>query len=190
MNNIVVLNAGHAHKGNPDPGAVSPNGVRESDLVYLIGEGVQSRLFKVGYEVPLLQSDSLETVCFAANASNSDIFVSIHCNSADNPSANGLEIWYQSEEGKWIAECVLNSVASLVPIGVRGVKQSVPHVNGLYVLQNTNMPAILIELGFLSNDYDERLLTNEHWQEEFMEGIAVGITDWYQAKRKEENNGE
>ena len=58
----------------------------------------------------------------------------------------------------------------------RGVKMAVPHKNGLYVLTNTDMPAVLVELAFISNEDDEKLLRNE--QDEFARAIARGVTDY------------
>ena len=58
----------------------------------------------------------------------------------------------------------------------RGVKLAIPGVNGLYVLNNTAMPAILVELAFISNDYDEDLLAN--YQDAFARAIARGVTDY------------
>ena len=79
----VFLNPGHAPGGHPDPGAVnSESGLRECDVALAVGQSAESYLNAAGVATELLQSDSLEEICEAANASDADIFVSIHCNAA------------------------------------------------------------------------------------------------------------
>ena len=80
----VFLNPGHAPNGNPDPGAVNgETGLRECDVALAVGESAESYLNAAGVETELLQSDSLYDICEAANSSDADIFVSIHCNAAE-----------------------------------------------------------------------------------------------------------
>ena len=90
----VFLNPGHALNGNPDPGAVNgETGLRECDVALAVGESAESYLNAAGVETELLQSDSLYDICEAANSSDADIFVSIHCNAAEAEEANGTETW-------------------------------------------------------------------------------------------------
>ena len=80
----VFLNPGHAPGGHPDPGAVnSESGLRECDVALAVGQSAESYLNAAGVATELLQSDSLEEICEASNASDADIFVSIHCNAAE-----------------------------------------------------------------------------------------------------------
>lgn len=84
----VFLNPGHAPNGHPDPGAVnSESGLRECDVALAVGQSAESYLNAAGVATELLQSDSLEEICEAANASDADIFVSIHCNVAEAEAA-------------------------------------------------------------------------------------------------------
>ena len=84
----VFLNPGHAPGGHPDPGAVnSESGLRECDVALAVGQSAESYLNAAGVATELLQSDSLEEICEAANASDADIFVSIHCNAAEAEEA-------------------------------------------------------------------------------------------------------
>ena len=90
----VFLNPGHAPGGHPDPGAVnSESGLRECDVALAVGQSAESYLNAAGVATELLQSDSLEEICEASNASDADIFVSIHCNAAEAEEANGTETW-------------------------------------------------------------------------------------------------
>lgn len=175
---IIFINPGHS---KTDPGAVSANGVKEADIVASVGRSVSKHLIDVGYTAPVLQHDSLLTVTTAANNWPADVFVSIHCNAAENRLAQGAETWYCSGSagGEHLARCIQAQIVTSVPVNNRGARMAVPGQNGLYVLTNTNMPACLVELAFLSNDYDEALLINPEWQSEFSRAIARGITDYF-----------
>lgn len=179
----VFLNPGHAPDGKPDPGAVNnETGLRECDVALAVGKSAANYLNMAGVETELLQSDSLEEICETANSSGSDIFVSIHCNSVDTEQANGTETWAcaGSSHGSMLAECIQNQIVSALGTTDRGVKIATPGVNGLYVLSNTDMPAVLVELAFISNQDDEEILANK--QDDLARAVACGITDYEQAK--------
>ena len=172
----IFLNPGHAPLGNPDPGAVNPDsGLRECDVARKIAEKVKKYLEDVGYEVEMLQSDSLWEICNRANDWNADLFVSIHCNASAGGKARGCETWYWygSNSGRILATCVQSEVvSSLNGLWNRGVKDG-----NFYVLRNTEMPAILVELGFIDNNDDAYLL--EVCDESYARGLARGITDYF-----------
>ena len=175
----VFINPGHAPNGVPDPGAVSDvTGLRECDVALSVGKLVEHYLNAVGIETAVLQSDDLYEVCSKANNLDADLFISIHCNSVESPYAEGTETWYcaGSNDGKHLAECIQSQIVDHLGTVDRGVKMAVPHKNGLYVLTNTDMPAVLVELAFISNEDDEKLLRNE--QDEFARAIARGVTDY------------
>ena len=127
-----------------------------------------------------LQSDSLEEICEAANASDADIFVSIHCNAAEAEEANGTETWAcaGSYRGSMLASCIQNQIVDALDTTDRGVKIATPGVNGLYVLTNTDMPAVLVELAFITNPSDEEILANA--QDALARAVARGVTDYEQ----------
>lgn len=170
---IVFINPGHS---NIDPGAVSPNGVPEAAITATVGKLVSKYLQDAGYTAPVLQNDSLLTVVTAANNWPADIFVSIHCNAAENPAAQGSETFHIAGGAKSerLARCIQMQIVTSLPITNRGVKTA-----DFYVLRKTDMPAVLVELAFLSNDYDESLLTDPARQENFAMAIARGVTDYF-----------
>lgn len=175
----VFLNPGHAPDGNPDPGAVNERtGLRECDVALAVGKAAASYLNAAGVETELLQSDSLYEICRTANDSDADIFVSIHCNAAEAISANGTETWAcaGSYRGSILADRIQKQIVESLGTTDRGVKIATPGVNGLYVLSNTAMPAVLVELAFISNESDEQLLADN--QDDFARAIARGITDY------------
>ena len=168
----VFLNPGHAPGGHPDTGAVnSESGLRECDVALAVGQSAESYLNAAGVATELLQSDSLEEICEAANASDADIFVSIHCNAAEAEEANGTETWA-------CAGCIQSQIVDALDTTDRGVKIAKPGVNGLYVLTNTGMPAVLVELAFITNPGDEEILA--HDQDALARAVARGITDYEQ----------
>ncbi len=174
---LVFINPGHAPNGIPDPGACSA-GLRECDVALSVGELVEKYLNAVGIETKLLQSDSLSEVCLNANVAEADLFISIHCNSVESPYAEGTETWAcaGSNDGYKLASCIQNQIVGALNTVDRGVKIATPGKNGLYVLTNTDMPAVLVELAFISNEDDEELLRNN--QDDFARAIARGVTDY------------
>lgn len=177
----VFLNPGHAPNGRPDPGAVNgETGLRECDVALAVGKSAEHYLNAAGVETELLQSNSLYGICDAANCSDADIFVSIHCNSSVAEEANGTETWAcsGSYRGGMLASCIQDQIVDALGTTDRGVKIATPGVNGLYVLTNTDMPAALVELGFISNPDDVGILANA--QDALARAVARGITDYEQ----------
>ena len=173
------INPGHAPGGNPDPGAVNARtGLRESDVAAAVGNAAAQYLINAGIAAAVLQHDNLATVCDTANASGADLFISIHCNAAESPAALGTETYCYpgSTTGEMLAKAVQRQIVDSLHTVDRGVKLAIPGQNGLYVLNNTSMPAILVELAFISNDHDADLLT--HYQDAFARAIARGVTDY------------
>ena len=154
----VFLNPGHAPNGHPDPGAVNEEtGLRESDVALAVGKSAASYLNAAGVETELLQSDS---------------------NAAEAEEANGTETWAcaGSYRGNMLASRIQSQLVNALDTTDRGVKIATPGVNGLYVLTNTDMPAVLVELAFITNPSDEEILA--HDQDALARAVARGITDY------------
>jgi len=178
----VFLNPGH--DPSCDPGAVNKySGLRECDVATKVTDLVEQYLVAAGVEVVgNYRNDSLGQVCQESNASNADVFISIHCNAAANEQANGTETWYHAHSisGRVLADCIQNRIVGSIETTDRGIKGATPGVNGLYVLNNTNAVAVLVELAFISNSDDAILLTEN--ADDFARAIACGVTD-YQASQ-------
>lgn len=172
----ICINAGHAPKGNPDPGAVGGTGLRESDVVYEIMQPMTYYLQQVGYEIIQVQDDDLQKICDVSNSFGAELFVSIHCNAAENKAAQGTETFYASPcgEGEKLAQCVQSEIIGRLKTVDRGIKVG----NGLYVIKHTHCPAVLIETAFISNSKDEALLATKQGKEDFARAIALGITTY------------
>ena len=177
----VFLNPGH--DTTYDSGAVNPRtGLRECDVAAEVGALVQGYLEQAGCEVAALQSDNLNgespwlpCVVQSANAWPADIFVSLHCN-ATNGQARGTEtlVFMAGGESEQLARCIQQRMVDAVDTVDRGVKER----EGLCVLRRTAMPAVLVEMAFIDNDEDARLLTEQ--TDEIARAIARGVTDYEQ----------
>lgn len=165
----IFINAGH---GGNDPGAVSQNGTKEKDITQKVCSLLACQLIQFGYNVEYFQQEkSFTDVSKAENTSNSDLFISIHCNSATSNSANGVEVLYYptSTKGKNCAQQVQNELVKATKLKDRGIKAR----NDLHVLKRTKTVAILVELAFLSNPAEEKLLIEN--PEIFANAIFEGI---------------
>ena len=169
----VFINPGH---GYPDPGAVNYQyNLTEEAVVYEVGNILEEYLQGAGVQVVgSLQSDDLQRVVSEANNSGADLFVSIHCNSYSNPMAEGTEtlVYQYGGKSELAAKCIQYQLIASLGTVDRGVKER-PR---LYVLNQTAMPAVLVELAFISNEDDILLLIDK--KEEFAKAIARGITDY------------
>lgn len=165
----IFINAGH---GGTDPGAVSKKGTKEKDITKNIGAMLVFELIKNGFDVEFYQQKkSVNEVSKVENASKSDLFISLHCNAATSTSANGVEVLYYptSAKGKECALAVQNGLIKATKLKDRGIKPR----SDLSVLKRTLACAILIELAFISNLEEEKMLIEN--PEIFVEGIIKGI---------------
>jgi len=171
----VFLNPGHSPNGEPDPGACNYDlNLRESDIAKEVADAVENYLIAAGVEVVgNLQSDSLGEIANAANVSDADIFISIHCN-AFNGSAKGteVEVYPGSRVGNALGECIQKQIVDALGTVDRGLKDR----PGLYVLKHTDMPAVLVETAFIDNYQDAVKLRDR--TDEFARAIARGVTDY------------
>lgn len=170
----ICINGGHCPR--LDSGAVGQTGLQESHVTHDVMQHVMYYLQQVGYETLQVQENELADITNASNNWGADLFVSIHCNAAENRSAQGTETFCHSfgGEGEKLATCIQTQIIDSIGTVDRGVKAH----SGLYVLRNTDCPAVLVELAFISNDEDEALLTSEEKKDEFAKAIARGITDY------------
>lgn len=154
------LDFGH---GGKDPGAIGPTNLKESDIALKIGLMVKENLENAFEKVITTRDNdkyySLDYRTKKANNENSDYFISIHLNAATNPSAKGCEVWLYDENSKLqtLANNLCNNLATKMNTPNRGVKYS----KKLAVLKNTKMPALLIEIDFISNKEVENYLRND-----------------------------
>lgn len=173
---IICLDPGH---GGKDPGATG-GGVRESAVVLNVAKKIRSYLEAKGCTVMLTRETDvfveLSDRARRANVANADLLVSVHCNSVkDNARATGMEVYHYtraSEASKRAARVIYDKLLPVCGLRGRGIKSK-----DLAVLRETSMPAVLVELGFISNPIDRAKLTNLAWQDDAAKAIADGIVE-------------
>ena len=174
----VVIDPGH---GGPDPGAIGIGGIRETDVVLEVSKIVKKLLSEKGVEVRLTRKNEVDLdlpqrVSFANNV-DADIFVSIHANASRGKrrDINGLETFYfRGWKGRLLAKRIQNQILRVSPGSPdRGVKQGRFHV-----IKNTRMPAVLVEIGFLTGRIDARRLEKTTHRKRIAYAIAKGILEY------------
>lgn len=170
----VFINPGHAP--GIDPGACNIEyDVQEAEIALEVARHVQDYLERAGVKVcGFVQDDDLAYVVDAANEKKADLFVSIHCNAYSSPEPQGTEtlVYEKGGRSEILAEYIQYQIISSLGTVDRGVKER-PR---LYVLNHTDMPAVLVELAFITNDDDVQLLIDN--KDDFAAAIARGITDY------------
>lgn len=174
---VIILDPGH---GGTDEGAKIRT-LLEKKLTLRASYLIKSQLELLGYQVILTRSrdiyTSLPRRVDIANGRKPSLFVSIHFNSSKSPIAKGIEVfYYQSKQqeravsSKKLASSILKSIVAHTEALSRGVKQG-----NFHVIRETNMPAVLVEGGFLTNIEERSLLATATYLEKIAKGVAKGI---------------
>ena len=180
----IYIDQGH-NPVNPNAGAEG-NGLREQNIVYRIGQELAALLRQNGnFEVRLSRptpdtqlgssnAGSLRARAEAANAWGADYFISLHTNASELAAATGSEafVYALGTPAAGLAADMLAGLQQSTGLATRGVFAR----PSLYVLKRTAMPAVLLELGFITNARDARLM-NESPQL-FARGIYNGIVSY------------
>lgn len=168
----IVIDPGH---GGSDAGAIGLGGLREKEINLSVSREVQRILEQNGIQAVMTRRSDrtveLEPRTVMANRVNADLFVSIHSNSVDGyrPEVNGVETYYY-QSGRRLAEYIQGSILENFDMRNRGVRRA-----RFYVLRHTRMPAVLVEMGFVSGSHDARILGNPTQRRRMAQAIARGI---------------
>lgn len=164
------------------------NGFFEQDITYEIGRRLYNLLLANPEFEPRLSRPTPDTVLGtsnstslvarvrAANAWPADIFISLHNNAAENPSATGNEALVYGP-GATVAVDLGTRILEQLTLTTGLRNRGIVYRPGLYVLKETEMPAVLVEMGFISNPYDAELLVYSPGL--FATGIYRGILAYY-----------
>lgn len=171
----VIIDPGH---GGEDPGTIGIGGFREKDVVLPISLDVAEILRKQDIDVIMTRDTdnfiSLQGRTDLANDIEADLFVSIHANAINlsRPDVNGLETYYY-KSGRRLAEVIHWSILNGVEIDNRGIRRA-----RFYVLRHSTMPAVLVEVGFLTGEIDASRLKDPNHRRRMAEQIARGIVEY------------
>lgn len=176
----VVIDAGH---GGDDPGT-NGGGWEEKVITLSVAEKVQALLEEAEYEVIMSRMDdtyvALTDRAALTREFDAPVFVSIHCNAAENiPTANGIETYAapDDEADAELAGCLQTRLIAATETKDRGVKTS-----RLVVLTHNDAPAALVEIGFMTNTDECAKITDEDYQNTLAEAIVAGINDYFAEK--------
>ncbi len=180
----IYIDQGH-NPENPNAGAEG-NGFREQDLVQRIGVLTANELRAYGFGVRLSRpnpdtqlgtsnSTSLSARVNDANSWGADLFISLHTNASELSSVSGTEgiIFRRGGNAERAAVAIVEQISNATGLRNRGVNVR----TNLYVLRRTRMPAVLLELGFITNPEDSELMAYSPGL--FAAGITNGILQYY-----------
>ena len=180
----IYIDQGHNPSGY-NTGAEG-NGLREQDVTYAVGQELAALLRRSGnYEVRLSRNSpsevlgtsnasSLKARVQDANSWGADYFISIHTNGSTDPSAEGVEAYAYSRDSRAfnLGDDIVNALVDATGFPRRGMFVR----PGLYVLKKTNMPATLVEIGFISNPDEAAVMRSNPGL--FARGIYNGIVEF------------
>lgn len=189
---FIVLDPGHgtytsASGSGMDSGAVGTGGLHEQIVTLEIGKKTRDYLEGRGATVVMTRTGgsylTLIERAWMANALDSDVFVSIHCNSATNKTAHGTGTYFYAPSGnsrydraerQRLAQCIQNAVVASAGRSNYGVKE-----DNFAVIRETDMPSVLIETAFISNLEEEMLLASDDFRDKMAYGIANGLENYF-----------
>ncbi|MGB7444648.1 MAG: N-acetylmuramoyl-L-alanine amidase [Coleofasciculaceae cyanobacterium] len=174
---VVMIDPGH---GGKDPGAIGIGGLREKDIVLPVSQRVAEILSRQGIQVVMTRGDdrfiSLAGRVQMAERANANLFVSIHANaiSLSRPDVNGVETYYYSSVGgRRLASSIQTSMLQRLNVRDRRVREA-----RFYVIRRTSMPAVLVEVGFVTGREDAPRLASPTGRDQVAEAIAQGILNY------------
>ena len=186
---IIALDAGH---GGSDTGAIGPTGVTEKGVTLRVAKALQKLLQAEGATVLMTRTtdtevspkkanasdvEELQARCDVGNDGNADIFISMHMDSFTNSTPSGTTGYYYtkgSTASQRLAQYVSEGVVTALGTGNRGTKSC-----NFYVVKHTDMPATLVEMAFISNDKEEKLMNSEAGINRAAEGILNGLRRFF-----------
>lgn len=202
-NNIIVIDPGHASKADLGKEPVAPNSSKfkykqtggadgvvtktpEYKINMQVAKKLKSKLEEKGYTVIMTKTDNNKTMsnierAKAGNEANAGLVIRIHADSADNSSAKGASMLvpgkneYTKEfydKSKLFGKVILNTLTNDVGMKNRGIIER----DDITGFNWSTVPVVLVEMGFLSNTYEDKLLSSNDYQEKLADGLAKGIT--------------
>jgi N-acetylmuramoyl-L-alanine amidase len=181
----IVVDPGH---GGPDTGAIGPSGTYEKNNTLSVGLDLTSDLQSAGARVVMTRNtdvspavgtyselSDLQARTKIANDQKADLFISLHNDSFSNPDSSGTTTYYSSSspvasQSIVLASSIQSELVKAINLNDRGTKDA-----PFYVIKNTQMPAVLVEIGFISNLTEEKLLGSPDFQRKVALGIYQGV---------------
>jgi len=191
LSKTIAIDPGH---GGYDPGAIWGD-IYEKDINLRVAKAVKKHLERAGAKVVLTRDSDynhaiaglhgreakrydLNQRIKLINAHKADIAITIHVNSVSKRSYEGAEAFYhpKSAEGKKLALAIQQELRA-----IPGMKKRIAKISNCYMLSNTRVPAVLVEVGFLSNAHERELLQDPAYLDTLARKIAAGVVIYYTA---------
>jgi N-acetylmuramoyl-L-alanine amidase len=178
----VVLDPGH---GGDDPGATR-NGLREADLVLDLARRIEGRLTAIGVSVVYTRTESTcpsdEERAALANRAEADVLLSLHCDSHDHVDASGVASFFFGRDRRTAWSAVGEHLADLLQreiVARTGLANCRSHGRSWRLLQQTAMPAVRLEAGYLSHPEDAARLADPAFRDTLAEAVLVSLQRMY-----------
>ena len=185
---VVVVDSGH---GGSDPGKVGINGAIEKDVNLKIAIKLKSLLEERGIKVIMTREDEngladskvedLKKRVSIINQEKPLLAVSIHQNSYQGESIHGAQVFYftHSQEGEKAAKIIQEALLEADSENTRSAKAN----DTYYMLKKTEVPVVIVECGFLSNQKEADLLVTEEYQQKVAEAVVNGIIKYISGEK-------
>ena len=185
----IAIDPGH---GGSDSGAIGPTGIMEKSITMRVSRELKRLLEAEGATVILTRTgdtevsekgasatsvEELQARCDVANKAKADIFLSIHADAFTNREVKGTTAYYYTKgtkQSKRLADNVRTALIDAIGTVDRGTQSC-----NFYVVKHTDMPAILVEISFISNPDEEKMMNSETGIKKIAQGIADGIADYF-----------
>ena len=187
----IVIDPGH---GGIDPGAIGYQGIKEKEIVLQVGKRLQQLLNHAGAKVLMTRvsdtdlgtpgsgslltrkREDLSKRVELANKNNASLFLSIHVNAYPSPKWRGAQTFFQRNEpeSKELAEAIQSELIKIMGNTTRAAK-----AEDFFTTRNTKMPGVIIEIGFISNPAEGKLLTEKVYQRKLAYAIYSGLAKYY-----------
>jgi N-acetylmuramoyl-L-alanine amidase len=185
----IVIDAGH---GGKDPGTMSKRGTKEKHINLSTARILRDMLVAAGYRVYMTRDRDvflpLEGRTEYTKRKDADLFISLHANANNSSSLRGLEVYYlkSSQAAKQRHRQATMYLSSMIMKASErtGIDTRKAVGAGYYVLRNNVCPSVLVEIGYLSNRYDEKLLTSIAYQKQVAAAVTMAVkqTDAYMSR--------
>ncbi len=172
---LIVIDAGH---GGHDQGAAGTNGTLEKDLTLKTAKMLKKKLEKADAHVVLTRTGDKYVPLYdrtnKAAENRADAFISLHYDSIDDSSASGHTTYYYHSYERRLADTLHSHLSESIQLKDRGSQ-----FGNYYVMRENTQPAILLELGYLSNGDEEKIIKTEKYRKKVIEAIVEGLNDYF-----------
>ena len=204
----IVIDPGHQTKGDTSKEPIGPGATetkykvttgatgtytkqKESELVLKVSLKLEEELKKQGYKVIMTRTTNNVNISNSerakiANDANADAFIRIHADSYDNSSVNGISTLCQTSKNQYngnlaeksykLSKALLDNMVQITGAKSRGVTRT----DTMSGINWSKVPVSIIEMGFLSNEKEDKLLATSEYQEKIVAGIVNGINEFFE----------